>query len=73
MISLGVIDFYMCSHITGPVFPFKGGIRGTHTVFSGGIFNDFLAAFTLFNNRVAAAPIILASFLAHKDALKALS
>jgi len=68
-----VISFHMGSHITTPVFPFDGGIRGIHAEFTGGVFNDLLAAITLLDNRVTTAPIECASFLCHKDALITLS
>ena len=60
----------MSSHITGPIFPFNRRVEETHTVFSSGIFNDSLAAFTLINDGVTAASIKLASFFGHKGALK---
>lgn len=62
----------MSSHIADPVFPFDGRIKETHTVFSGGIFNDSLAAITLIDNRITATSIKLASFFIHKDALEPL-
>ena len=68
-----VISFHMGSHITIPVFPFERGIRGTHAEFTGGVFNDLLAAITLLDNRVTATSIECASFLCHKDALITLS
>jgi len=40
----------MSSHIAVSVFPFDGRVEETHTVFSGGIFDDSLAAFTLLHN-----------------------
>jgi hypothetical protein len=63
----------MGGHIAGSIFPFGRWIRENHTKFSGGVFNDFLTAITLINNRVTTASIKFASFLGHKDALSAFS
>ena len=64
--SLGL---HMSRHIADAIFPFYGRVRETHTIRSGGILDDSLAAITLINNRVALASIELASSFGHKDAL----
>jgi hypothetical protein len=51
------------------MFPFGSRLRETHAVFPGGDFDDPVAAITLLNNRVATAPVELASRFVHKDAL----
>jgi hypothetical protein len=60
---------HMSCHVADAIFPLYGRVRKTHTISSGGILSDSLAAMTLIDNRVAAAPIKLASSFAHKDAL----
>jgi len=62
----------MGCHIADPYFPFDSRVRETHAVFSGGDFNDSLAAITLINNRVTTASIKLTSSFAHKDAIEPL-
>jgi hypothetical protein len=51
------------------MFPFGSRLRETRAVFPGGDFDDPVAAITLLNNRVATAPVELASRFVHKDAL----
>jgi hypothetical protein len=68
-----MISLYMGSHVANPVFPFGGGVRESHTEFTGGIFNDFLTALALLNNRITSASVELTSILGHKNALIALS
>lgn len=63
---------YMSCHIADTVFPFDSGVRGTHTVLSGGIFSDSLAALALINDWVTAASVKITSSLGHEDALSAL-
>ncbi len=68
-----VISLHMGSHVANPFFPFRGRIGKVHTEFTGGIFNDSLAAIALLNNRVTPASIEFTSSLGHENALMTLS
>ena len=68
-----VIYLHMGSHVANPVFPFSGRVRKIHTEFTGGIFNDSLAAITLLDNSVTPASIEFTSSLGHEYALMTLS
>jgi hypothetical protein len=56
-------------HVADPMFPFGSRLGETRAVFPSWDFDDPMAAITLLNNRVATAPVELASRFAHKDAL----
>jgi len=60
----------MGGHAAGSHSPFDGRIRKNHAVFAGGLFNDFLAVFTLLNNGMAVTSIKLTSFLVHKGTFR---
>ena len=62
-------DLYMAGHVAVPDAPSDGWIRETDTIFSGGKFLDFLAAFTLLFNLVAVTSVKLATCFVHKETI----
>ena len=61
----------MGSHAAGAESPFDGGIRIHSTVLPGGVFQDFLAAFTIFNHMMAVAAIKLTTPFFHEETFNA--
>ena len=62
----------MGGHTAGSEFPLDGGIRKIQTVSAGGKFLCSLAAFTLFDNRVAVSTIKPTTRFVHEKAIDAL-
>jgi hypothetical protein len=56
-------------HAAASESPFDGGIRKSQAVIAGGSFQNLVAAFTFLNDGVAAAPIELATVVAHEGTL----
>ena len=65
-VSLPVGGFVVGGHVTGAYAPFDGRIGKYQAVLAVGEFLDLLTTFTLFNHRVAGAPVELTSFFAHE-------
>ena len=60
----------MSRETAGSIYPFEGGFAISIAIEAGGIFDHPITAVTVIDDGMAFAPVIRASFLRHKDALR---